>query len=63
MSDKLKALVERARQYQMTSEEITEQIIDFAYGNGHFEDQRVTREGIARAAVEFGRQPETIQKP
>ena len=58
MSDKLRALVERARQYQMTPEEIREQVIDFAYGNGHFEDHRVTREGIARAAAEFDRQSE-----
>jgi len=56
MSDKLKALVERARQYQMTREEIREQIIDFAYGNCHFEDQRVTRDGIARAAAELDRE-------
>jgi hypothetical protein len=58
MSEKMRALVERARQYQMTPEEIREQIIDFAYGNGHFEDQRVTREGIARAAAEFDRRGE-----
>lgn len=56
MSEELKALVERARQYQMTREEIREQVIDFAFGNCHFEDQRVTREGIARAAAEFDRQ-------
>jgi hypothetical protein len=33
-------------------------VIDFAYDNSHFEDQRVTREGIARAAAEFDRQSE-----
>jgi hypothetical protein len=58
MSEKLKALVERARRYEMTPEEIREQLIDFAYGNGHFEDSRVTREGIARAAAEFDHQRE-----
>jgi SOS response regulatory protein OraA/RecX len=56
MSDELKALIERARRNQMTPQEIREQVIDFAYGNGYFEDQRVTREGIARAAAEFDRQ-------
>ncbi len=55
MSEELKALIERARQYEMTPEEIREQVIDFAYGNCHFEDQRVTREGITRAATEFDR--------
>jgi hypothetical protein len=53
MSEELKALIERARHYPMTPQEIREQVIDFAYGNGHLEDQRVTREGIARAAAEF----------
>jgi hypothetical protein len=63
MSEEMKALVERARQYRMTPEEIREQVIDFAYGNCHFEDQRVTREGIARAAAEFDRQRATTGTP
>jgi hypothetical protein len=50
MSDKLRALVENARLYEMSPEEIHAQVIDFAFGNCYFEDQRVTREGIARAA-------------
>ena len=37
----------------MSAEELREQAIDFAYGNGHFEDERVTREGVARAAAEL----------
>jgi hypothetical protein len=49
MSDELKALLDRVRGYRMTPEEIREQAISFAFGNGHIEDSRVTREGIARA--------------
>jgi hypothetical protein len=39
----------------MTPDEIREQVIDFADSNSHFEDQRVTRERIVRAAAEFDR--------
>jgi hypothetical protein len=51
MSDELKALLDRVRGYRMTPEEIREQAISFAYGNGHIEDERVTREGITRAVA------------
>jgi hypothetical protein len=63
MSDKMKALVERARHYQMTPQEIREQVIDFAYGNCHFEDQRVTRAGVARAAAELDRERNESRSP
>ena len=49
MSDTLKALLEGVRGYQMTPEEVREQAISFAYGNGHIEDVRITRDEIARA--------------
>jgi hypothetical protein len=49
MSDELKALLDQVRGYRMTPEEIREQAISFAYGNGHIDDRRVTREGITRA--------------
>ncbi len=52
MSNKQRQLVEHARQYQMSAQEIQAQVIDFAYANGHFEDDRVTREGVARAAAQ-----------
>jgi hypothetical protein len=58
MSEEVKALVEKLRFYRMTPEEQREQAIDFAYGNGHFEDPRITREGIARAASEVDGQDE-----
>jgi hypothetical protein len=51
MSDELRALVEKVRHYRMTPEELAAQAISFAYGNGHIEDDRVTREGVARAAM------------
>jgi hypothetical protein len=65
MSDELKALIEglRLRAYRMTPEEIREQAIDFAYGNGHVEDPRVTREGVARAAAELDLHRETVSSP
>jgi hypothetical protein len=50
MSKELQALVERLRGYRMSPEELRAQAIDFAYGNGHFEDSRVTLEGVTRAA-------------
>lgn len=49
MSKELKQLLDSVRDYRMTPDEIREQAISFAYGNGHIEDPRVTREGIARA--------------
>ncbi len=49
MSDELRALLDKVRGYRMTPEEIREQAISFAFGNGHIEDERITRESIARA--------------
>jgi hypothetical protein len=57
MSDELKATLEGLRGYRMTPDELRAQAISFAYGNGHLEDSRVTREGITRAvdSLELGR--------
>jgi hypothetical protein len=49
LSEKLKGLIEKARHYRMSPEELTEQEIGFAYGNAHFENDRITREMVARA--------------
>ncbi len=54
MSDELRALVEKFRHYRMTPQELTAQAISFAYGNGHIEEERVTREGITLVAARFG---------
>lgn len=50
MSDALNALIEKARAYQMTPEELAEQRISFAYGNTNYEDKRVTREVVVHSA-------------
>jgi hypothetical protein len=50
MSEKLLALIERARKAPMTPQDIEEQRISFAYGNTHYEDSRITREQVARYA-------------
>lgn len=55
MSDKLLALIEKARQVQMTPAEIEEQRISFAFGNTNYEDKRVTREVVARASLSLRR--------
>lgn len=47
MTEKLLRLIERARQYQMTPEERREQEIRFAYGNAHYENDRITMELVA----------------
>jgi hypothetical protein len=49
MSEKLAALIERARLIPMTEERMQEQEIGFAYGNVHYENPRVTREMVARS--------------
>lgn len=55
MTDKLRALIEKARQRQMTPEEIEEQRVSFAYGNANYEDKRVTREAVVRASSSLRR--------
>ena len=61
MSDDLEDLIEQAR-YRVVNglisdEEWRENTISFAYGNGHIEDERVTREGVARAYDASRRDP------
>ena len=47
MTKDLKALIERARQVAMTTEQIREQRQSFVYGNTHIENERITRELVA----------------
>lgn len=47
MSEKLKNLIEKARRYQMSPEEEREQELRFAYGNAHYENERITPELVA----------------
>jgi hypothetical protein len=48
MSEKLLALIEKAREVAMTPQDIEQQRNSFAYGNAHYEDHRITRELVAR---------------
>jgi hypothetical protein len=47
MTNDLKELIERARQIEMTPEQLGEQRRSFAYGNTHIENDRITREMVA----------------
>jgi hypothetical protein len=49
MSDELKAMLDRVRDYQMSQEEKRAQEIGFAFGNVHYENERVTRDMVARS--------------
>jgi hypothetical protein len=50
MSDKLQKLIEAARKVVMTPAQLEEQRQSFAFGNANIENERVTRETVARAA-------------
>jgi hypothetical protein len=50
MSDELKTLLERFRDYKMSLEEIEEQRISFAYGNTNYENKEITREDVVRSS-------------
>lgn len=54
-SARLEALIEMARQREMTPEEEEAIRRDFAYGNAHIENERITREMIDRAAERLPR--------
>jgi hypothetical protein len=47
MSEDLEALVRRARQMEMTPEQLREDRRSFVYGNTHIENDRITRELVA----------------
>ena len=47
MSEDLDALVQRARQIEMTPERLREHRRSFVYGNTHIENDRITRELVA----------------
>jgi hypothetical protein len=49
MSERLLALIEKARHVRLTPEEEREQEIGFAFGNVHYENSRVTRELVERS--------------
>lgn len=49
MTDELKLLIETTRSYKVSPQELKEQAISFAYGNGRLSNEKITREGVARA--------------
>ncbi len=55
MSDRLLALIEKARHVRLTPEKERDQEIGFAFGNVHYENRRVTREMVARSLPESAR--------
>lgn len=46
MNDVLKPLLDAARKVQMSSDELEEQRVSFAYGNTKIENDRITRETV-----------------
>ena len=47
MTKELQELVDRARQIEMTADQLRVQRRSFAYGNTHIENSRITREMVA----------------
>lgn len=50
MEDKLEALLRESRDRKNSASEQEAQRRSFAYGNSHFENERITRDTIDRAA-------------
>lgn len=50
MSEELKELIEKCRNLQMSLAAQEEQRRSFAYGNTHFENERITRKTVDEAA-------------
>lgn len=55
MTEALKILIETARQVRMTPGERESQRRSFAFGNTHFENERITREMVDREAEKLVR--------
>ncbi len=56
MSEKLKVLLAASRERAFTPAQQEEQRRSFAFGNTHFENERITRETVDRAAEELDSQ-------
>jgi len=50
MSKELQQLIEAAKKVDMTPAQLEEQRRSFAFGNANIENERVTRETVAKAA-------------
>jgi hypothetical protein len=55
VTERLLSLIEKARRVRMTPQEMEEQRISFAYGNTHYEDNRITRDQVARYSLSLGK--------
>ncbi|WP_337181677.1 hypothetical protein [Shinella sp.] len=53
MNEPLKTLIEAARKAPQTKSDLEVQRRSFAYGNTHFENERITREMVNRIADEM----------
>lgn len=53
MSKQLESLLEKAKGRHMTASEHEAQRRSFAYGNTHFENERITKETVNRAAEDL----------
>ena len=49
MMKNLEELISRARRITMTTAQLREQRLSFAYGNTHIENERITKEMVAEA--------------
>ena len=56
MTDKLAALIERARAVRMSARESEQQRRSFAYGNTKIENDRITREMVDEQAESLKRE-------
>lgn len=63
MSRKLLALIEKARRVRMSPQEVEEQRISFAYGNTHYEDDRVTRDQVVHCSLSLSESDGSSEGP
>jgi hypothetical protein len=61
MSKELEYLIEWAKKHHITEEERTEQVRSFAYGNTHFENERITKADIDHAMETLEKERDTVR--
>mgnify|MGYP005814249385 CR=1 FL=1 len=52
----LEELIEKAQRVRMTEQELRAQRLSFVYGNTHIENERITREMVAKADEKVARE-------
>lgn len=60
MNESLKSLLEAARKVPQTEHDIERQRRSFAFGNTHFENERITRQMVDRIAEEMADQKKDV---